>query len=452
MAHADRVSKDFCLRTGRKPYYYTKKRKEVKLFSEKTRRPFEKIVNFLKFPAANGLPRLQSGGNSCKIDSKRTYFAKERDTMKKFLTAALALAMLAGILGGCMCQTAETALNADGSGTVEAKFGFSEQLVNAMDMRDEMAENDFSYFVYQGRGYYGDEASESFANADEFNRIFAEVSAEIADVSGAATPGAVTLALASDGGLTLTVQNAQTDRRGAIKHKLAEQLPSYSAEQIDALLEGMVMTYRFTFPAALTQYVTSAGVTVEGGAVSIDYLALPAGTYYFSTSQTAQPVHKTLGTVAPENIPASGTALVRRQTVEIDGRTVTLQTYALHGADGGETNYVRLRDIASVLSGSAAQFGVEWDGSVVIVPQASYTPNGTEMQTPFSGDRRYQLSSAATKIYGQSIPFTAITLTDDQGGGYTYYKLRDLAQVLGFNVGWSNSRGIYIESSQPYAG
>ena len=43
MAHADRVSKDFCLRTGRKPYYYTKKRKEVKRFSKKTRRPFEKL-------------------------------------------------------------------------------------------------------------------------------------------------------------------------------------------------------------------------------------------------------------------------------------------------------------------------------------------------------------------------------------------------------------------------
>ena len=42
MAHADRVSKDFYLRTGRKPYYYTKKRGEVKHFSEKSPRLSEK--------------------------------------------------------------------------------------------------------------------------------------------------------------------------------------------------------------------------------------------------------------------------------------------------------------------------------------------------------------------------------------------------------------------------
>ena len=372
--------------------------------------------------------------------------------MKKILTAALTLAMLASILSGCMCQVADTALNADGSGTVEAKFGFSEQLVNAMDMQSKMTENGFTYFTYQGHGYYGDEATQRFASPEEFNAIFADVSAEISDVSGAATPGATTLSIASDGGLTLTVQDAHTDRRGAIKRELSEQLPEYSDEQIDALLDGMVMTYRFTFPAVLVQYAEGAGITVDGSAVSIDYLALPAGTYRFSTSLTDEPQRKTLGSVTPEDIPASGTAFMRRQTVEVDGQTVTLQTYALRSASGGETNYVRLRDIASLLTGTAAQFGVEWDGSVVIAPQDVYIPNGTEMQTPFSGDRHYTLAAAATKIYGQTIPFTAITLTDDQGGGYTYYKLRDLGQVLGFNVGWSAGRGIYIESAQPYAG
>ena len=50
-----------------------------------------------------------------------------------------------------------------------------------------------------------------------------------------------------------------------------------------------------------------------------------------------------------ESIPASGTAYMRRQTIELDGHDVTLQTYALPGSNGGETNYVRLRDIASLL-------------------------------------------------------------------------------------------------------
>ena len=128
------------------------------------------------------------------------------------------------------------------------------------------------------------------------------------------------------------------------------------------------------------------------------------------------------------------------------------KTYALPGSNGGETNYVRLRDIASLLNGTNAQFGVDWDGNVIIVPDEAYKPNGTEMQAPFSGDRHYQKADAKTVIYGESIPFTAILLTDDQGGGYTYYKLRDLGKVLNFNVGWSNGRGIYIESNHAYEG
>lgn len=372
--------------------------------------------------------------------------------MKKFFAAALVVSMLTVLLSSCMCQVADTTFQFDGSGMVEAKFGFSEEMVNAMNMRAEMTQNGFSYFRYNGHSYYGDQASESFANADEFNAIFAEVSAEISEVSKAATPGKVTLSVADDGGLTLTVQNDQNDRRAAIKKALAAELPDYSDAQIDALLEDMVMTYRFAFPAALVDYNAAAGITVEENVVTVDYLTLNAGTYRFTTSETESLHQRPLGTVTQESIPASGKAYMRRQTIEIDGRDVTLQTYALPGSNGGETNYVRLRDIASLLNGTNAQFGVDWDGNVIIVPDEAYKPNGTEMQAPFSGDRRYQKADAKTVIYGESIPFTAILLTDDQGGGYTYYKLRDLGKVLNFNVGWSNSRGIYIESNHPYEG
>ena len=372
--------------------------------------------------------------------------------MKKLFAAALALSLMASLLCGCMCQVADTAFQPDGSGTVDAKFGFSEELVSAMDMSGQMAENGFTYFRYNDHGYYGDQASERFADPDAFNAIFAEVSSEISEVSGPATPGTATLSIASDGGLTLTVQNTQADRRSAIKKELAKQLPDSSDAQLDALLEGMIMTYRFVFPEALTDYIGGAGITVEENIVTIDCLALKAGTFRFTTSQTDGLHHRQLGTVTQENIPASGTAYMRRQTIELDGKNVTLQTYALPGANGGETNYVRLRDGAALLSGTKAQFCVDCDGNVVIVPDASYVPNGTELKAPFSGDRRYQKADAKTVIYGESIPFTAILLTDDQGGGYTYYKLRDLGKVLNFNVSWSANRGIYIESSRAYEG
>ena len=79
--------------------------------------------------------------------------------MKKFFAAALVVSMLTVLLSGCMCQVADTTFQFDGSGTVEAKFGFSEEMVNAMNMRAEMTQNGFSYFHYDGHGYYGDQAS-----------------------------------------------------------------------------------------------------------------------------------------------------------------------------------------------------------------------------------------------------------------------------------------------------
>ena len=99
------------------------------------------------------------------------------------------------------------------------------------------------------------------------------------------------------------------------------------------------------------------------------------------------------------------------------------------------------------LNGTAAQFDVGWDGSVTITTGRAYTPNGSELSTPFSGNRGYQQSNAATRVDGRQVSsLNAIVLTDDNGGGYTYYKLRDLGNALGFTVDWSAERGIFIET------
>ena len=54
-------------------------------------------------------------------------------------------------------------------------------------------------------------------------------------------------------------------------------------------------------------------------------------------------------------------------------------------------------------------------------------------------------------IDGRKASLTAISLTDDCGGGYTYYQLRDLGRALGFNVGWSAQQGIFIQTDRPYS-
>lgn len=146
----------------------------------------------------------------------------------------------------------------------------------------------------------------------------------------------------------------------------------------------------------------------------------------------------------------SNMAYVSNQIVDVDGKKAEFNMYALKDANGNSTNYVRVRDVAYTLNETAAQFNVSWDGEVNLVSETPYDPNGSEMSAPFDGDRAYTLFDKSTKVDGKSLTLDAIVLTDESGGGYTYYKLRDLGKALGFNVGWSSENGIYIETDKPY--
>ena len=136
--------------------------------------------------------------------------------------------------------------------------------------------------------------------------------------------------------------------------------------------------------------------------------------------------------------------------MEVDGKSVVFQCYALKDANGYDTNYIKLRDLADALTGTNAQFQVGWNGNVTITSHQPYTKNGSEQKTPFSGQRSYTRATAQTLIDSRSTDLAAFLLNDDNGGGYTYYQLRDLGRALGFNVGWSPDRGAFIETDKPY--
>lgn len=174
-------------------------------------------------------------------------------------------------------------------------------------------------------------------------------------------------------------------------------------------------------------------------------LALDLVVKYKEAEKPAEEQHPTL--------PSTGTAYPSTQTVELDGKKVTFQMYALKDANGNDTNYVKVRDLALALNNTRAKFSVDWNGAVNLVAGASYVPNGSENQTPFLGHQRtYTLPAKPTNVNGSASDLVAITLVDDAGGGYTYYQLRDLGRKLGFNVSWSAARGVFIETDKPYTG
>jgi len=145
-------------------------------------------------------------------------------------------------------------------------------------------------------------------------------------------------------------------------------------------------------------------------------------------------------------------AYASTQTVEVDGEPVEFEMYSLLSKTGKPVNYIKARDLAQVLNGTPAQFNVGYDdGGVNLEPGEPYVSIGTEMHTPFSGDRAYTVPENPTKVNGEEAKLKAIMLTGNKGGGYTYYKLRHLGKALNFNVGWSSERGVFIETDKPYS-
>ncbi len=157
------------------------------------------------------------------------------------------------------------------------------------------------------------------------------------------------------------------------------------------------------------------------------------------------PIPAPIDRVDPSRIAHAST-----QTVLLDGEKVEFQCYALWDAEGNPTNYIRLRDLAYYLNGTPAQFEVGWNWMVSITAKLPYTPNGSELTTPFTGDREFDTVDSDTLLNGSPVLLSAILLTDDDGGGYTYYKLRDLGMALNFNVGWTKEKGLFVETDKPY--
>lgn len=151
-------------------------------------------------------------------------------------------------------------------------------------------------------------------------------------------------------------------------------------------------------------------------------------------------------------IPVSSTATTTgksSQSISLNGESVAVDAYTLKTDNGGDVTYVKLRDVAALLNGTSAQFDVDWRNNTIYVE--TNTPYihqaGTELQPIQGTDGTYRWNQAPILFDGKTAPLEGIVITDGNGGGHTFFKLRDLADAIGFTVNWSAERGIYIETN-----
>ncbi len=139
------------------------------------------------------------------------------------------------------------------------------------------------------------------------------------------------------------------------------------------------------------------------------------------------------------------TATKTASKVTVDGVVKSFDAYTING-----NNYFKLRDIAYILSGTAKQFEVTWDGTknaINLVSGNKYTVTGGEM-TAATGNATKTAILSTSKIYldGKEIKLTAYTIS-----GNNYFKLRDLGQTFDFGVEWDGKNNtVAIKSTTGY--
>lgn len=134
-----------------------------------------------------------------------------------------------------------------------------------------------------------------------------------------------------------------------------------------------------------------------------------------------------------------------RPGFRLNGRPTGITVYSIGGA-----NYFKLRDLAALLSGTAKQFDVGWDGAAKAITLTSgvpYTPVETDGSPIPKGDQAAVPTAAKVFLDGREIQLTAYNIN-----GANYFKLRDVGAALDFGVDWdAASKVISIDTTVGYS-
>lgn len=165
---------------------------------------------------------------------------------------------------------------------------------------------------------------------------------------------------------------------------------------------------------------------------------------YTPSGTQSAPAATSTPSVAPASPqPASNlvTAVPSYSPVYVNGVQVQFDAYNIN-----KNNYFKLRDLAFILSGTKAQFNVEWKGAVAMTSGQSYTPVGGEMAAGSGINQIAEPTSSAVLLDGNAVDLAAYNINKNN-----YFKLRDIAKLFNFDVHWDSTlQGIVIQTNDPY--
>ena len=127
----------------------------------------------------------------------------------------------------------------------------------------------------------------------------------------------------------------------------------------------------------------------------------------------------------PSAVPAPASPFAG--SVFVDGVSAAPGVYNIEGS-----NYFKLRDLAAMLGNTDLAFGVGWDAAsktVSIRRGEPYAPDGTELAGGPHAKGLAVLPEMTVAMDGKAVCMEVYNI-----GGSNYFKLRDMAEALGFSV------------------
>ena len=173
-----------------------------------------------------------------------------------------------------------------------------------------------------------------------------------------------------------------------------------------------------------------------------------AALYYNGSKTAGRAVNNALGFFLAEESPApalaarpamSGgeSACGRGQQLLLGDRIVELQAYNIGGS-----NYFKLRDLGWLLSGTRAEFAVDYDGqsrTIVLTSGWAYLPEGGEGELGPAESVQVHPAKVRLTVNGAELVMDACNI-----GGSNYFKLRDLGRALNFGVGYDQTQRLVV--------
>ena len=215
----------------------------------------------------------------------------------------------------------------------------------------------------------------------------------------------------------------------AVNHSEGGGRVTYASSRIDvAYVDSRSGQVTLISPGTATITAKAAAVPGVWAETSVSYMLIVSD---------PKDAYKPGGFTAPTTPPA-GRVMLSPQNLTVDGKAAACEKYNID-----DRNYFKLRDLASLLSGTGSQFEVGYDAAtatVSITTGQAYTPVGTELAEGVDNSASTQPSSQTILINGEKHG----ELTVYNIGGSNFFQLRELGAMLGFEVDFDQNTNTAI--------